>query len=65
MRVLAYALLLAFSLGGTTPTLAAPACKDSKGKFMKCPSATASAARCRKDGKFAKCGTPGAIAVKK
>ena len=40
----------------SAPAYAAP-CKDAKGKFTKCP---AKAKVCRKDGKFARCGTPGA-----
>ena len=65
-RFAAYATAVAIAIGSlSTPSLAAP-CKDAKGKFTKCPpAAAASAARCRKDGKFAKCGTPGAVAVKK
>lgn len=44
-----------------TPALAAP-CRDSKGKFIKCPpKAPAKTVRCKDaKGKFAKCGTPGA-----
>lgn len=44
------------------PVIAAP-CKDPKtGKFIKCPpAAPAKATRCKAaNGKFAKCGTPGA-----
>lgn len=41
------------------PALAAP-CKDAKGRFMKCPPAKPVATKCRLNGKFAKCGTPGA-----
>lgn len=44
------------------PTLAAP-CKDPKtGKFIKCPEKAATkTVRCKgANGKFAKCGTPGA-----
>lgn len=53
----------AFSLAAATPALAAP-CKDPKGKFVKCPPAKpAPAARCKMNGKFAKCGTPGAKPV--
>ncbi len=64
-RTLAFAAAVAVALGGlSAPALAAP-CKDAKGKFMKCPTVAAPAARCRKDGKFAKCGTPGAVPVKK
>lgn len=43
-----------------TPTLAAP-CKDKQGKFTKCPEKPAT--RCKLNGKFAKCGTPGAKPV--
>ncbi len=48
-------------LGMATPVVAA-ACKDAKGKFVKCPAAAAKpAARCKNaKGHFAKCGTPGA-----
>ncbi|MEG3175099.1 hypothetical protein U1872_02580 [Sphingomonas sp. RB3P16] len=42
-----------------TPALAAP-CKDAKGRFMKCPPAKPTATKCRLNGKFAKCSTPGA-----
>ena len=43
------------------PATAAAPCKDAKGKFMKCPPAKPMpAARCRMNGKFVKCGTPGA-----
>ncbi|MBN8813913.1 MAG: hypothetical protein J0J06_00535 [Sphingomonas sp.] len=46
-----------------TPALAAP-CKDAKGKFIKCPEKKPVAAKkCRLNGKFAKCGTPGAKPV--
>ncbi len=63
-RTLAFAAAFAVALGGmSAPALAAP-CKDAKGKFTKCPMTPAPAARCRKDGKFAKCGTPGANPVK-
>lgn len=40
-----------------TPALAAQ-CKDAKGKFIKCPDKKP--VRCKLNGKFAKCGTPGA-----
>ena len=65
-RTLAFAAAFAVALGGlSAPALAAP-CKDAKGKFIKCPVVAAPAGvRCRKDGKFAKCGTPGAVPVKK
>lgn len=53
------------SLLAAAPALAAP-CKDPKtGKFVKCPEkAPPKAARCKApNGKFAKCGTPGAKPV--
>ena len=54
----------ALSMLAAAPAGAAP-CKDAKGKFIKCPSAKpAAAGRCRANGKFAKCGTPGAVPVK-
>ena len=45
----------------STPALAAP-CRDGKGKFIKCPAAAPAKATRGKgaNGKFAKCGTPGA-----
>ena len=48
-------------VAGSAPALAAP-CKDAKtGKFVKCPTAAAKAAKCKNaKGQFAKCGTPGA-----
>ncbi|WP_174275565.1 hypothetical protein [uncultured Sphingomonas sp.] len=43
-----------------TPALAAP-CRDAKGHFITCPKTPPKATRCRgRNGKFAKCGTPGA-----
>ncbi len=63
-RTLAFAAVLSLALGGlSAPALAAP-CKDAKGKFTKCPPVAASGVRCRANGKFAKCGTPGAVPVK-
>ncbi len=53
------------SLLAGAPALAAP-CKDPKtGKFIKCAAkAPAKATRCKSaNGKFAKCGTPGAKPV--
>lgn len=62
MRLL-LAATAALGMMAATPTLAAP-CKDAKGKFVKCPEkAKAKAVHCKKDGKFAKCGTPGAKPV--
>ncbi|MEG3086077.1 hypothetical protein [Sphingomonas sp. PB4P5] len=43
----------------TAPAMAAP-CKDAKGRFTKCPEAKPKATKCRLNGKFAKCSTPGA-----
>lgn len=50
----------------TTASAAAP-CRDTKGKFIKCPAPASSTKQVCKDekGKFAKCGTPGAKPVKK
>ena len=45
------------------PATAAAPCKDAKGRFVKCPPAKATPARCRLNGKFVKCGTPGAKAA--
>jgi hypothetical protein len=55
----------AFSLlAGTASSVAASPCRDTKGKFMKCP-AKAAPKRCKDaKGKFAKCGTAGAKPVK-
>jgi hypothetical protein len=47
------------SLAIASPALAAP-CKDAKGKFIKCPAKPVPTGRCKLNGKFAKCGTPGA-----
>ena len=63
-RTLAFAAAVAVALGGLSAPVQAAPCKDAKGKFIKCPPVAAST-KCRKDGKFAKCGTPGAVAVKK
>ena len=54
----------ALSVAGAAPALAAP-CKDAKGRFTKCPTAAApvKAKHCKLNGKFAKCGTPGAKPV--
>lgn len=63
-RIVVTALSLGL-LAVATPSIAAP-CKDSKtGKFIKCPStAPAKMTRCKAaNGKFAKCGTPGAKPV--
>jgi hypothetical protein len=47
-------------IAGSTPAIAAQ-CRDSKGKFIKCPQAKAKAVHCRDaKGKYAKCGTKGA-----
>ncbi|WP_029623979.1 hypothetical protein [Sphingomonas sp. PAMC 26617] len=57
-KLIVAASLLAFAVG-TAPAMAAP-CKDAKGRFMKCPTVAPKATKCRLNGKFAKCGTPGA-----
>lgn len=63
LAVIASALSL---IAVATPSIAAPACRDATGKFVKCPEAAApKAARCKAaNGKFAKCGTPGAKPIK-
>ena len=44
----------------TSPALASP-CRDSHGKFIKCPTTVKKVVRCKDaKGKFAKCGTKGA-----
>lgn len=48
------------ALLAAAPASAAAPCKDAKGKFTKCPPTKAMPARCRLNGKFVKCGTPGA-----
>ena len=58
-RLLAPLLIGAATLAAATPALAAP-CKDAKGKFVKCPPSKPVVTRCKANGKFAKCGTPGA-----
>lgn len=64
MRKLILALSALSLVAGSAPSIAAP-CRDSKGKFVKCPAkAPAKPARCRDaKGKFAKCGTKGAKPV--
>ncbi len=62
MRPVIAALLLT-GLAMPAATLAAPPCKDPKGKFIACPKPAAAAKRCKLNGKFAKCGTPGAKPV--
>lgn len=43
-----------------TPAMASP-CRDSHGRFVKCPAAPAKPKQCKDaKGRFAKCGTPGA-----
>lgn len=58
------ALILSVAVVGAAAPLAAEAaaCRDAKGKFVKCAStAPAKPTRCKDPkGKFAKCGTPGA-----
>jgi hypothetical protein len=59
MRTL-IAALLAIGLAAPTAAISAPPCKDAKGKFIACSKHAAPAKRCKANGKFAKCGTPGA-----
>jgi hypothetical protein len=55
-KLIIVATALAFA-ASATPSFAGP-CKDAKGKFIKCPPKPA--AKCRLNGKFASCNTPGA-----
>ena len=48
------------ALLAAAPATAAAPCKDAKGKFTKCPEKKPMPTRCRLNGKFVKCGTPGA-----
>ena len=59
-RMLTAAAAAGLALLAAAPAGAAAPCKDAKGKFMKCPAAKPMPARCRINGKFVKCGTPGA-----
>ena len=56
MRKLLFAAASLGLLVTATPSIAAP-CKDAKGKFTKCPPKPT---KCRLNGKFASCKTPGA-----
>ena len=60
MRALTLAALSLALVAGSVQ--AAPACRDGKGKFIKCAAAAAKApVRCKDaKGKFAKCGAAGA-----
>ena len=64
MRTLLLAAASLSLIAGSAPVFAAP-CKDVKGRFTKCPPKTlAKPSRCKAaNGKFAKCGTPGAKPV--
>ncbi len=62
MRLIALGLastaLLAAAAG---PASAAAPCRDAQKRFVKCPPKPPAPARCKTvNGKFAKCGTPGA-----
>jgi len=60
MRKLMIVLTAVAFVASSSPTLAA-ACRDAKGKFVKCPGKPT---RCKDaKGKFAKCGTKGAKPV--
>lgn len=51
---------LALISAATSPAFAG-ACRDAKGKFVKCPDKRVAAKKCKDaKGRFAKCGTPGA-----
>jgi hypothetical protein len=62
MRKLIIGLSALGLLAGSAPALAATQCRDSKGKFTKCPTpAQPKSTKCRDaSGKYAKCGTKGA-----
>jgi hypothetical protein len=61
--MLRLALALAVTSLALSPATAAP-CRDTKGKFIKCPPKQTKPVRCKAaNGKFAKCGTPGAKPV--
>lgn len=56
-RLFLSAILLSF----VASTAFAGQCRDTSGKFIKCPPAKAQVMKCKDaKGKFAKCGTPGA-----
>jgi hypothetical protein len=60
MKAISFAILAALSITAASPSSAAP-CRDSKGKFIKCPEKAPVKKVCKDaKGKFAKCGTPGA-----
>ena len=65
-RTIIAAAAAALLTAGVSASADAAACRDAKGKFIKCPpTAPAKAARCKDaKGKFAKCGTPGAMPAK-
>lgn len=64
MRNILFAATSVILLATSVPSLAAP-CRNAKGAFTKCPAKQAAApTRCKAaNGKFAKCGTPGAHPV--
>jgi hypothetical protein len=60
MRKLLVALSVLSLVAGSMPAIAAQ-CRDTKGRFVKCPQSKAQSAHCRDaKGKYAKCGTKGA-----
>lgn len=64
MRKIAICLAATMMLVGSTNVASAAACRDAKGKFIKCPEKAAKPVKCKDaKGKFAKCGTPGARPV--
>lgn len=61
MKALSFSVAAALAVSAALPVAAAP-CRDTKGKFVKCPEkAPAKKQVCKgAKGKFAKCGTPDA-----
>lgn len=63
IRKLAFAFSAALLVASTAAPASAAACRDTKGKFMKC-AAKAPVVRCKDaKGRFAKCGMAGAKAM--
>ena len=63
--VLAAIASLALMAGAAPAYAKAAPCRDTKGKFIKCPEKPKAAQRCRNaKGQFAKCGAPGAMPAK-
>jgi hypothetical protein len=63
MRAIIIALSALGLIASSAPSIAAQ-CRDTKGKFIKCPTKAGTAPRCRDTkGHYAKCGTRGAKPV--